>query len=50
MVTVQVQMRKWGQSLGVVIPKEIVSKDSLKEGEKIELIILKRTNALKETF
>lgn len=50
MTTVQVQIRKWGQSLGLVIPKETVDKNSLSDGEKVDIIILKRTNALKETF
>lgn len=50
MQTVQSQIRKWGRSLGIVIPKEAVSKENLKEGEKIEIIVLKRTNALEKTF
>ncbi len=50
MISVQSQLRNWGRSIGAVIPKEAVVKEHLKEGDKVELIIIKRSNALKETF
>lgn len=37
--------------MAVVIPKEAVAKEHLKEGEKVTLIIVKENkNVLKETF
>ena len=47
---VTVQIRKWGRSLGVVIPKEAAQKESLKEGNKVKLIISKPGNPFVETF
>ncbi len=51
MVVVQNEIKKWGNSMAVVIPKEAVEKEHLKEGEKVTLIIVKENkNVLKETF
>ena len=36
------KIRKVGTSLGVLIPKEIVKEEKLREGQKIELSLLKR--------
>ena len=37
-MTTEVTVRKWGNSLGVILPKEVVEKRSLKENDKIVLI------------
>ncbi|MFO8016081.1 MAG: AbrB/MazE/SpoVT family DNA-binding domain-containing protein [Candidatus Woesearchaeota archaeon] len=50
MIEVESQLRKWGRSMGVVIPKDAVIHEDLKTGDRIELLILKKSNALKETF
>ena len=50
MIEVEAKVRKWGRSLGVVIPKEKIEKEGIKENETITLLIAKRTNVLKETF
>ena len=50
MIEVEAKVRKWGRSLGVVLPKEKVIKEGIKENETVMLLIGKRTNALKETF
>jgi len=34
-------MRRWGNSLGVVIPREEVSKEGLKENDEVEIVIRK---------
>lgn len=46
----EVSLRKWGKSIGVVIPKEDIINEKLKAGDKIKIIILKKNNVLKETF
>lgn len=46
----ETQLRSWGRSLGVVIPKEAVIKESLSEGDKVELIFIKKSNSIKRTF
>ena len=51
MAIVQTELKKWGNSMAVVIPKETIEKEHLKESEKITLIIVKESkNVLKETF
>ena len=50
MIEVETKVRKWGRSFGVVIPKEKIREEGIKENETIKLLIAKRTNVLKETF
>lgn len=35
------KLKKWGNSFGVVIPKEIVDSENFKEGDEIEYMIIK---------
>ena len=37
-----VTVKKWGNSIGVVIPKEIVEKQSIKEGDDVVINIFKK--------
>lgn len=50
MIEVEAKVRKWGRSFGVVIPKEKIREEGIKENETIKLLIGKRTNVLRETF
>lgn len=42
--------RKWGNSIGVIIPKEELSKMNIKENQDVVLEIRKKDNPLKELF
>ena len=50
MIEVEAKVRKWGRSFGVVIPKEKIKEEGIKENETIILLIGRKTNVLKETF
>jgi len=50
MIEVEAKVRKWGRSFGVVIPKEKIRNEGIRENETIKLLIAKKTNVLKETF
>ena len=50
MIEVEAKVRKWGRSFGVVIPKEKIKDEGIKENETIRLLVSKKTNVLKETF
>jgi antitoxin component of MazEF toxin-antitoxin module len=50
MFEVHAEVKGWGRSLGVVIPKKAADKEHLKAGDKIKILILKPTNALQQTF
>ena len=42
----EVKVRKVGSSLGVLLPKEIVEVDKIKQNEKIQLAVLKKDLSL----
>ena len=44
------KIKKWGNSIGVIIPNEEVRKMNLKEDQEIVIKIIKRENPLKELF
>lgn len=44
------KIKKWGNSIGVLIPKEEAVQLKLKEGQEIAIEITKRENPLKELF
>ena len=50
MVIMKTQIKKWGNSFGVIIPKDIIQGEKLKENDEIEIIIVRPNNVLKETF
>ncbi len=31
------RLRRWGNSLGVIVPKELVRREGLREGEEVEV-------------
>jgi antitoxin component of MazEF toxin-antitoxin module len=35
------KLKRWGNSYGVVVPKEIVEREGLKEGEVVEISVRK---------
>ena len=50
MIEITTKIRKWGNSFGIVIPHSKVEKDSIKEGNEVNVLINKNENILKETF
>jgi antitoxin component of MazEF toxin-antitoxin module len=38
------KLKRWGNSFGVVVPKEIVEKEGLKEGEEVEISVRKASD------
>jgi len=42
----KVKVRRIGSSLGILIPKRMISKKKIKEGEEIEISLLKRRREL----
>jgi antitoxin component of MazEF toxin-antitoxin module len=38
------RLKRWGNSYGIVVPKEIVEKEGLKEGELIEISVRKASD------
>ena len=50
MEEIESRVREWGRSLCIVIPKKVVSKEHIKPGDTIKLIVLKKSNAIRKTF
>ncbi|HIG93012.1 MAG: hypothetical protein QT02_C0002G0055 [archaeon GW2011_AR9] len=50
MEAVETQVREWGGSLGIVIPKGLVQTEHLKAGDNVEIFLVKKTNVLREVF
>lgn len=42
--------RRWGNSLGVTLPKEVVEKENIKENEKVTLIVVNKSKNLSQLF
>jgi antitoxin component of MazEF toxin-antitoxin module len=38
------KLKRWGNSYGVVVPKEVVEKEGLKEGELVEISVRRATD------
>ncbi len=53
-IMVKGKLKKWGNSFGLIVPKEIVNKEKYKEGQEIEYMILpdskKSRKVFEETF
>jgi len=49
-MNIEVKTRKWGNSLGLVIPSEAVERLNIKPEETVVIEISKKGNVLKELF
>lgn len=49
-MVLEVRTKKWGNSVGVIIPSETVANLNIKPGEKISIEIFEKWNVLKELF
>lgn len=52
MLEVETKVRRWGRSLGIVIPKGILKGEGIKADDTVKIIVTKkkRGNALEKTF
>ena len=50
MIECETTTRKWGNSLGITLPKEVVKDAHIKEHEKIRILIIKQNKTLEKTF
>jgi len=49
MTEIQTQTRKWGNSLGIVIPKKIIDEEHLHENQKV-IVEIKKVADIKRFF
>ncbi|MBI2629064.1 AbrB/MazE/SpoVT family DNA-binding domain-containing protein [Candidatus Pacearchaeota archaeon] len=51
MAVIETEVKKWGNSFGIVIPKETIERENIREKMKIKIIIVKESRkALKSSF
>jgi len=51
MIEIKSKLRKWGNSLGVIVPQKVIENEKVKEGENIIILLKKEEdNILKEMF
>lgn len=50
MIELKTKLRKWGNSLGIVVPHGRAESERMREGEEITVLLIKSGNVLKETF
>ncbi len=46
----EVEAKKWGSSLGIILPKDIVRKERIVEGQKIIVNILSKKTTVGDIF
>ena len=42
--------RKWGSSLGIIIPKDLVNEEKLKGDQQIKILLVKKEGSLRKLF
>lgn len=48
---IETKLKRWGNSIGIVIPKETIEREHLIENKNVKFLIIKDSKkALKETF
>ncbi len=51
MEVIETVAKKWGNSMGVVIPRKVLESEHIKENQKVKMLIWKDgRKSLKETF
>ena len=50
MIEFETKVKKWGNSLGMVIPKRAIEKGQVKEEQTLHIIAIQENKAIKGTF
>ncbi len=51
MIEIKTNLRKWGNSFGVIVPQKVLKNTKIKEGDEIIILVKEnKENVLKETF
>lgn len=48
-MAIEVEIKKWGNSIGIILPKSLICKEGLKENDKIVVNIIRKSD-LSKTF
>ena len=50
MATCEALLRNWGNSAGVIIPKDVIEREKLKVGQKVRILVVPKGDAPGKTF
>lgn len=46
----EAEVKEWGNSLGIILPKISTKKENIKAGDKVKITLSHNNNVLRETF
>jgi hypothetical protein len=46
----EAQVKKWGNSFGITIPKDVVRQAKIRENEKVKLLLMEKPGDLSKMF
>ena len=46
---IEAEVKQWGNSLGVILPKDLAKKENIKPGDKVKIVV-NHNNVLRDTF
>ena len=49
-MTITVVAKKWGNSIGVIIPREVIEREGIKPEQKLEIDVKGKKTVLQELF
>ena len=50
MIKSETKLKVWGNSVGVILPKEQLQEEDISIDDEVEVIVRKKSNPLKDTF
>ncbi len=50
MLEFETKIRKWGNSLGIILPKNKLGKEKVRENEVLHIIMFRKNPKIKKTF
>jgi len=50
MITTETKLKSWGNSIGVVLPKDELKAEHLEVNDEVEVTVKKKSNPIKEAF
>lgn len=50
MTTINTKTRKWGNSVGIVLPNKVILDENIEENQDIKILIVRDSNVLYKTF
>ena len=50
MIEIESRARKWGNSLGITLPRTELEREGITENDNLKILIMKKDNTFKKTF